>query len=290
MGAAAMLAVGLIDDALVLNPRQKLSCQLAIVTWVAIFALPRYAFTPWHLLGVGITIFWLVATTNAFNLVDGLTVWRRGSALRSLLRLRRSASRSKCPRNALSLAVAGALGGFLIFNLPPASIIMGDAGALPLGYMLGVLALQGGALATNSRLTLWVFPVLVMLVPLLDEGIVTAARLATGKANFTTWVGARPRSAALGLTEWRAVASIWAAATVAAGCGYCCEPVAARVRRCSAPIYCARGSRHRALSDHFTFDTSPPSVAYGYLQGVARCILFLSATNAESLRRQWIPR
>src|ERR1019366_9390703 len=47
IGAGAMLAVGLVDDALALSPGQKFSCQLAIIAWAAIFALPRYAFTPW---------------------------------------------------------------------------------------------------------------------------------------------------------------------------------------------------------------------------------------------------
>ena len=113
MGAAAMLAVGLIDDALVLNPRQKLSCQLAIVTWVAIFALPRYAFTPWHLLGVGITIFWLVATTNAFNLVDGLDGLAAGIGITVAAAIATIGIVLEVPAVAApSLAVAGALGGF----------------------------------------------------------------------------------------------------------------------------------------------------------------------------------
>ena len=277
MSAGAMLAVGLIDDALVLSPRQKLSCQLAIVTWAAIFVLPRYAFTPWHLLGVGITIFWLVATTNAFNLVDGLDGLAAGIGITVAAAIATIGIVLGVPAVAApSLAVAGALGGFLIFNLPPASIIMGDAGALPLGYMLGVLALQGGALATNSRLTLWVFPVLVMLVPLLDAGIVTAARLATGNAisrHGLEHVHDRLRS--LGLTEWRAVASIWAAAMVAAGCAIAANLLPHAYVVATLPFIALAAAVIALFLIDLTFDASPPSVAYGYLQGVARCILSL---------------
>ena len=57
---------------------------------------------------------------------------------------------------------------------------MGDSGALPMGFLLGALALGGAALQQNSHLSIAVFPVLVMLVPLLDTAIVTLSRLATG--------------------------------------------------------------------------------------------------------------
>jgi UDP-GlcNAc:undecaprenyl-phosphate GlcNAc-1-phosphate transferase len=277
LGAGAMLVVGLVDDALVLIPGQKFSCQLAIVTWAAIFALPHYAFTPWQLLGVGITIFWLVATTNAFNLVDGLDGLAAGIGITVAAAIATIGIALGVPAvTAPSLAVAGALGGFLIFNLPPASIIMGDAGALPLGYMLGVLALQGGALPTNSRLTLWVFPVLVMLVPLLDAGIVTAARLATGKAisrHGLEHVHDRLRS--LGLTEWRAVASIWVVATVAAGCAIAANLLPHADVIAALPLIALAAAVIALFMIDLTFDASPPGVAYGDLQGVARYILSL---------------
>lgn len=275
IGAGAMLVVGLVDDALVLSPGRKFSCQLAIVTWAAIFALPRYAFTPWQLLDVGIVIFWLVATTNAFNLVDGLDGLAAGIGITVAAAIATIGIVLGVPAvTAPSLAVAGALGGFLIFNLPPASIIMGDAGALSLGYMLGVLALQGGALATNSRLTLWVFPVLVMLVPLLDAGIVTAARLATGKAISRHGLEhVHDRLLSLGLTEWRAVASIWVVATVAAGCAIAANLLPHADVVAALPFLALAAAVIALFMIDLTFDASPPSVAYGYLQGVARYIL-----------------
>ncbi len=277
IGAGAMLVVGLVDDALALSPGQKFSCQLAIIAWAAIFVLPRYAFTPWQLLDVGITIFWLVATTNAFNLVDGLDGLAAGIGITVAAAIATIGIVRGVPAvTAPSLAVAGAFGGFLIFNLPPASIIMGDAGALPLGYMLGVLALQGGALATNSRLTLWVFPVLVMLVPLLDAGIVTVARLAMGKAisrHGLEHVHDRLRS--LGVTEWRTVASIWTVATVAAACAIAANLLPHPDVVAALPFIALAAAVIALFMIDLTFDARPPSVAYGYLQGGARYILSL---------------
>ena len=277
IGAGAMLMVGLVDDALVLSPGQKFLCQLAIITWAAIFALPHYAFTPWQLLDVGITIFWLVATTNAFNLVDGLDGLAAGIGIMVTAAIATIGIVLGMPAvTAPSLAVAGALGGFLIFNLPPASIIMGDAGALPIGYMLGVLAIQGGALAANSRLTLWIFPLLVMLVPLLDAGIVTAARLATGKAISRHGLEhVHDRLLSLGLTEWRVVASIWAVAAVAAGFAIAANLLPHADVVAALPFIALAAAVIALFLIDLTFDASPPSVAYGYLQGVARYILSL---------------
>ncbi len=277
IGAGAMLAVGLVDDALVLSPRQKLLCQLAIVTWAAMFALPRYAFAPWQFLGVGISIFWLVAATNAFNLVDGLDGLAAGIGLTVAAAIAVIGTVRGVPAvTAPSLAVAGALGGFLIFNIYPASIFMGDAGALPLGYMLGVLALQGGALATNTRLTLWVFPVLVMLVPLLDTGIVTASRLATGKAISRHGLEhVHDRLLSLGLSERWTVASIWAAATVTAVCAVAANLLPHPDVVAALPFIALAAAVIALFMIDLIFDANPPGVAYGYLQGVARYILSL---------------
>jgi len=277
IGAGAMLVIGLVDDALVLSPRQKLLCQLAIVTWAAMFALPRYAFVPWQFLGVGISIFWLVAATNAFNLVDGLDGLAAGIGLTVAAAIAVIGTVRGVPAvTAPSLAVAGALGGFLIFNIYPASIFMGDAGALPLGYMLGVLALQGGALATNTRLTLWVFPVLVMLVPLLDTGIVTASRLATGKAISRHGLEhVHDRLLSLGLSERRTVASIWAAATVTAVCAVAANLLPHPDVVAALPFIALAAAVIALFMVDLTFDANPPGVAYGYLQGVARYILSL---------------
>jgi UDP-N-acetylmuramyl pentapeptide phosphotransferase/UDP-N-acetylglucosamine-1-phosphate transferase len=56
------------------------------------------------------------------------------------------------PLGCAALAAAAALGGFLLFNFYPASIFMGDSGALPMGFLLGALALGGGPRCKRIRI------------------------------------------------------------------------------------------------------------------------------------------
>ena len=140
---------------------------------------------PWPLVNAGLTGFFLLSTVNAFNLIDGLDGLAAGVGIivgrgcgRDLAAARRPVAACQ------ALVVAGALAGFLIYNLHPASIFMGDSGALPLGLLLGTMALHAGNLAGNSRLPRYVVPILIMLVPLLDTAIVSVSRMATGNAGF----------------------------------------------------------------------------------------------------------
>ncbi|MGH7247125.1 MAG: glycosyltransferase family 4 protein, partial [Pseudomonadota bacterium] len=152
-GAGGLLIVGMIDDAIELRPYQKFFCQAAICGWAAVFALPAYGLTPWPALDCALAIVWLLATTNAFNLIDGLDGLAAGIGIVASIVIAATGIMHGAPQVWMpSLAIVGALCAFMVFNFPPASIIMGDAGALPLGYLLGALALAGGELATNSRL------------------------------------------------------------------------------------------------------------------------------------------
>ena len=175
-----------------------------------------------------------------------------------------------------SLAVAGSLGAFMFFNFPPASIIMGDAGALPLGYMLGALALAGGELATNSRLTKYVFPVMVMIVPLLDTGIVSVTRIATGG-----WISrhgtdhSHHRLLSLGLTDRAAVAVCCAVAAVGALCGFAANVLTHENVIVALPFLILATAVLALFMMDLTFENNPPGLEYGHVQGVARFILRL---------------
>ena len=88
-----------------------------------------------------------------------------------------------------ALALNGALCGFLIKLLSSSLDLPGPFGCLPIGLLLGIFAFQAGQLSANSQLTVLVFPVLVMLVPILDTSIVTATRLATGaRFHVVVWI------------------------------------------------------------------------------------------------------
>lgn len=276
-GAGALLIVGLIDDAFEMRPYQKFLCQFAICVWAAGFALPKYALTPWPALDFGVTVVWLLATTNAFNLIDGLDCLAAGIGIIAAAAIAATGIMHHAPQVWMpSLAVAGSLGAFMFFNFPPASIIMGDAGALPLGYILGALALAGGELATNSRLTKYVFPVMVMIVPLLDTGIVSVTRIATGG-----WISrhgtdhSHHRLLSLGLTDRAAVAVCCAVAAVGALCGFAANVLTHENVIVALPFLILATAVLTLFMMDLTFENNPPGLEYGHVRGVARFILRL---------------
>lgn len=157
-GVALILATGIVDDRRGLSPRAKLTAQLlaaalaitggASVHGVALVA--HGAVLPLSpMLGGAAMLLWLVACTNALNLADGID-GLAGSvalvALASAVLLTALHDRGGPPGSlVLVLALAGALTAFLRHNWPPARVFLGDAGAMPLGFLLGLLLIPGWA-------------------------------------------------------------------------------------------------------------------------------------------------
>jgi UDP-GlcNAc:undecaprenyl-phosphate/decaprenyl-phosphate GlcNAc-1-phosphate transferase len=276
-GMLALLVVGATDDAVVLSPLHKLLAQLAVVAFFLWAGPAAPEVTRWPLLNLGLAGFWMVAVINAFNLVDGLDGLAAGVGIAAVGAVGVVAWWSRDVGLACeALAAGAALGGFLLFNYHPASIFMGDSGALPMGFLLGALALQGAALQQNSHLSTAVFPLLVMLVPLLDTAIVTVSRLATGNPISRRGLDhSHHRLLMLGLTVPRAVAVSCtlaaAGALLAAG-----QTLLSHAYLLSALPFVAGGIGVIGLfMIDLTFEGRAPGVAYGYLQGLARSILSL---------------
>jgi UDP-GlcNAc:undecaprenyl-phosphate/decaprenyl-phosphate GlcNAc-1-phosphate transferase len=276
-GMLALLALGTVDDAVALAPSRKLLAQIAVVAFFLWAAPAAPEVTRWPLVNLGLAGFWMVAAINAFNLVDGLDGLAPGVGIAAMGAVGVVAWWSRDGALACAALAAGAaLGGFLLFNFYPASIFMGDSGALPMGFLLGALALQGAALQQNSHLSIAVFPVLVMLVPLLDTAIVTVSRLATGNPISRRGLDhSHHRLLMLGLTVPRAVAVSWTLAAtgalLAAG-----ESLLSHVYVLSALPFVVAGIGVIGLfMVDLTFEGRAPGVAYGYLQGLARYILSL---------------
>ncbi len=277
-GMLALLAVGVVDDAVALTPSRKLLAQLAVVAFFLWAAPPPPEVTRWPLVNLGLAAFWMVAVINAFNLIDGLDGLAAGLGIAAVGAVGVVAWWSHDPAVACAALAAGAaLGGFLLFNFYPASIFMGDSGALPMGFLLGALSLQGAALEFNSHLSRAVFPVLVMLVPLLDTTIVTVSRLATGNPISRRGLDhSHHRLLLLGLTVRRAVVVSWglaaAGALMAVG-----ESLLPHAYLLSAVPFVILGIGVIALfMVDLTFEARAPGVAYGSVQGVARYILSLA--------------
>jgi len=276
-GMLTLLAVGALDDVVVLTPSRKLLAQLAVVAFFLWAGPAAPEITRWPLVNLGLAGFWMVAVINAFNLVDGLDGLAAGVGIAAVGAVGVVAWWSRDVGLACAALTAGAaLGGFLVFNFHPASIFMGDSGALPIGFLLGALALQGAALQRNSHLSSAVFPLLVMLVPLLDTAIVTLSRLATGNPISRRGLDhSHHRLLMLGLNVRRAVAVSWTLAAIgallAAG-----QTLLSHAYLLSALPFVAAGIGVIGLfMIDLTFEGRAPGVAFGYLQGLARSILSL---------------
>jgi UDP-GlcNAc:undecaprenyl-phosphate GlcNAc-1-phosphate transferase len=181
IGAAAMFVLGFVDDVFHLKPYAKLVGQL-IIAALTVLSGPSLPWTTISVVDQAISLFWIVGITNAVNLLDNMDglaggVACTGAAFLAVFFL----IQHQMPQAACAVALAAALLGFLVFNWHPASIFMGDCGALFLGYTLASLAMQSNYGRSRGLLVTIAAPVLVMLVPIFDTTFVTLVRTVRGR-------------------------------------------------------------------------------------------------------------
>lgn len=210
MGATAMFVLGLIDDVVQLRPSIKLGGQLLVAVLTA-WTGPILPWTQYPLVNQGITVFWLVGVTNALNLLDNMDGLSGGVAcIGALVQSFFFFSQGQNEAGMVCLALAGALIGFLVFNFNPASIFMGDAGALFLGYTLATLALHQHYGRSRGLLATIAGPVLLLTIPIFDTTFVSITRMLQGRPISQ---GGRDhtshRLVLLGLSQRSAVLTIW---------------------------------------------------------------------------------
>ncbi|HET7053907.1 MAG TPA: MraY family glycosyltransferase [Solirubrobacterales bacterium] len=196
VGAVAITAVGVLDDVYDLDAATKLAGQTVAVIIPVAAGVTVESFTfPFlgqvnpgsiDLLGlpgsgtislgdVG-TVIGIVAVINVINLIDGVDGLAAGVCLISGVALAVIAlSLERNSAGILAALTAGASLGFLRDGFPPAKTFMGDTGSNLLGFLLGVVAVQG-ALKTNAVIALFL-PLIILTVPILDTGFVVAKRL-----------------------------------------------------------------------------------------------------------------
>ena len=212
-------AFGLLDDLLTLKPSTKLIAQITVASALVFFGY-RLGWTDSMVGDVMLTLFWIVGITNGFNLLDNMDGLCAGITLIAGTFLFAGLwANSGASPNTLYLAVLlGATSGFLVYNIHPASIFLGDAGSLFLGFNLGALTLTaqgGGHLATSDVLPVIAGPVLLLLIPIFDTTLVTVMRIASGRRPSQ---GGRDHSShrlvALGLPEPTAVKVLWTLAAL----------------------------------------------------------------------------
>jgi UDP-GlcNAc:undecaprenyl-phosphate GlcNAc-1-phosphate transferase len=223
MGPATLVfLLGLYDDFRPLNAYVKFSIQaiagaLLFFGGFGVFHLPlffgSYSFG-W--LALPLTIVWVLWITNAFNLLDGVDGLAAGSALFSTLTVFVvSLVAGNFLVSSLTLALAGAILGFLRFNFNPATIFLGDCGSLFIGFMLSALALAGAG--KTPTIVAVAIPVISFGLPVLETVLSLLRRFLGGQPLFTADRGhIHHRLLERGFSQRQVVLILY---VVSAGCG-----------------------------------------------------------------------
>ncbi len=195
LAGGIVIVTGLIDDIKELKPLPKLSGILiaATIIWLWTdfrfddfkipFGGPLIHFPSW--VSFFLTVLWIVAITNAVNLIDGLDGLVSGVSIISLTTMGIVSyfflhdSNIFLPLTIFILVVS--IAGFLPYNYHPAIIYLGDTGALFIGFMIGVLSLQG---LKNSTAVAVVTPMIILGVPITDTVVAIIRRHLSGKKFY----------------------------------------------------------------------------------------------------------
>lgn len=195
LGAGTLLMlVGLIDDRCQIGWKIRLGVQFGVaaacVVWQG-WQITAYINLP--LLTGLLSVIWIVAMINSFNMLDNMDGLSAGvaaiaAATLAAVMLLTKESGTNQPQlfvGGLLLVIVGALLGFLMHNRPPARIFMGDAGSYFVGFLISVatlLATYAGYQSKNQHAIL--APIFVMAVPMYDMASVLLIRLREGRSPF----------------------------------------------------------------------------------------------------------
>ncbi|HHE0683426.1 TPA: glycosyltransferase family 4 protein [Streptococcus pyogenes] len=195
IGATVITLTGFLDDLYELSPKLKMFGILigAVIVWAFTdfkfdsfkipFGGPLLVFGPF--LTLFLTVLWIVSITNAINLIDGLDGLVSGVSIISLVTMA-IVSYFFLPQKDFFLTLTilvliAAIAGFFPYNYHPAMIYLGDTGALFIGFMIGVLSLQG---LKNSTAVAVVTPVIILGVPIMDTIVAIIRRSLSGQKFY----------------------------------------------------------------------------------------------------------
>ena len=192
VGAAVLVASGLYDDVRGLGFKGKFVIQIA-VAYALLHEGYRLDITPLPFVGddpfnealytIPLTMIWIVGITNAVNLIDGVDGLAAGIGFIAFTCLSLVlAIQGEVGLVLVGVVYAGAFASFLLFNFNPATIFMGDAGSLFLGYSLAVFSLEGRA-HTDPVLALLI-PGIVLGLPVLDTALAIVRRASNRQGIF----------------------------------------------------------------------------------------------------------
>lgn len=186
LGASIILLIGVVDDMKAISPAVKFLGQL-----LAAFVLLRsgirieigFLVDRYPLIADALTVLWIVGITNAFNIIDVMDGLAAGTGAIALVFLFVVALWSGSPHFAMfAVCLLGALLGFLRFNSHPATIYLGDAGSMLIGFLVASLTMLLSYTEHNSLAVC--APLLILIIPLFDTALVMVLRARKGIPVF----------------------------------------------------------------------------------------------------------
>ncbi len=190
LGGSVLVIVGFIDDQFGLPPLFRLIVQILTALLLVVCKIQIhivYFGAPIDsILSVLITVFWIVGITNAVNLMDGMDGLAGGVSFITAMSLLAASAQfeTRAAATLVSAGLGGAALGFLRHNYYPSRIIMGDAGAYFLGYVLAATSILGNVKVTT--VTSLVPTIMLLLVPVVDTSQVIIRRLLSGNNPLST--------------------------------------------------------------------------------------------------------
>src|SRR5579859_1505810 len=170
--------LGLWDDIVGLGPKPKLLVEVLLAGFAVQVGFVG-SFTPIRILNWGLSLLWIIGTTNAFNLIDNMDGLAGGIAVISLTQIVLFLGYSSI-LGTLAFCLLAAIVGFLVFNVHPARIFMGDVGSLPIGFFLGCMSIMSVAHLREGWQAM-MGCVLIVFVPMFDLLLVSVTRRMNGR-------------------------------------------------------------------------------------------------------------
>src|SRR5262245_9251703 len=227
-GVVPILFISLVGDIHSVGALTKLAMHLLGAG--AAVALGASLGTEVHLFGeamhigsfaIPLSVMWIVGVTNAFNIIDGLDGLSAGLALISAISMAAVFMViGEFQMGSVVLVLAGALVGFLPYNVHPAKMFLGDTGATAIGFCLSVFALKGGSTLSTGFAAL--LPVFMLGLPIADTLITMARRVVRRLESNEGGVFVpdsnhiHHRLLALGIAHGRAVLILYGAGSIMA--------------------------------------------------------------------------
>jgi UDP-GlcNAc:undecaprenyl-phosphate GlcNAc-1-phosphate transferase len=209
-GATVVTAFGLWDDRYGMHPLVKVLGQGIAAALLAISGIHVTLFAS-HALNVVLTFLWIVGISNAINFLDNMDGLAAGiTTVSSSFFFALALIEGLGLVASLAAAILGACVGFLYYNFSPASLFMGDAGSLLLGFILAVLGIKLEFVGRPLAVT-WMIPVIILGLPIFDTTLVVISRLRRGQPIYQ---GGKDHTshrliAVFGMTAARAVMTLY---------------------------------------------------------------------------------